>query len=133
MDLDFNMAYALITETSKPWSITLSSAEAVGVVTGMFDMVLGGEGRFREAPCCHSVQGNGVPPLRYAEERRKIKEACIRAGMPLMIASASQAGGTPPAALATTVAQVIAEALADLVYVHAIAPGRSLLIYAPGP
>ena len=132
MDLDVNTAYALITGTSKPWGITLSSAEAVEIVTGMFDMALGGPGRFRETPCCHSVQGDGVPPLRFAEERCKIKDACIRAGMPLMIASAPQAGATSPAALAGTLVQVIAEALAGLVYVYAIAPGHPVA-FAPWP
>lgn len=132
LDLDVNTAYALITGTSKPWGITLGSEEAVRIVTGMFDMALGGEGRFRETPCCHSVQGDGVPPLRYAEERCKIKEACIRAGMPLMIASAPQAGATSPAALAGTLVQVIAEALAGLVYVHAISPGHPVA-FAPWP
>ncbi len=132
MDLDVNTAYALITGTSKPWGITLSSAEAVETIVGMFDMALGGEGRFRETPCCHSVQGDGVPPLRFAEERCKIKEASIRAGMPLMIASAPQAGATSPAALAGTLVQVIAEALAGLVYVHAISPGHPVA-FAPWP
>ena len=132
MDLDINTAYALITGTSKPWGITLGSEEAVKLVTGMFDMALGGEGRFRETPCCHSVQGDGVPPLRYAEERCKIKEASIRAGMPLMLASAPQAGATSPAALAGTLVQVIAEALAGLVYAHAIAPGHPVA-FAPWP
>ena len=132
MDLDINTAYALIAGTSKPWGITLGSADAVDAVTTMFDMALGGEGRFQDTPCCHSVQGAGVPPLRFAEERCKIKEACIRAGMPLMIASAPQAGATSPAALAGTLVQVIAEALAGLVYVHAMAPGHPVA-FAPWP
>ncbi len=130
--LDINTAYALISGTSKPWGITLGSAQNVETVVSMFDMVLGGEGRFKNAPCCHSVQGDGVPPLRFADERCKIKEASIRAGMPLMIASAPQAGATAPAALAGTLVQVIAEALAGLVYVHAIAPGHPVC-FAPWP
>ncbi len=132
MDLDINTAYALITGTSKPWGITLGSPEAVETVITMFDMALGGEGKFKETPCCHSVQGDGVPPLRFAEERCLIKEASIRAGMPLMIASAPQAGATSPAALAGTIVQVIAEAIAGLVYVHAVKPGHPVA-FAPWP
>ncbi len=132
MDLDINTAYALITGTSKPWGITLGSQESVEIVTDMFDMALGGSGRFRETPCCHSVQGDGVPPLRYAEERCKIKEASIRAGIPLMIASAPQAGATSPAALAGTLVQVIAEVLAGLVYAHAVVPGHPVA-FGPWP
>lgn len=130
--LDINTAYALISGTSKPWGITMGSVENVRLVTEMFDMALGGEGRFKKAPCCHSVQGDGVPPLRYAAERCAIKEASIRAGMPLMIASAPQAGATSPAALAGSLVQVIAEAIAGLVYVHAIAPGHPVA-FAPWP
>ena len=132
LDLDINTAYALITGTSKPWGITLASQESVAIVTDMFDMALGGAGRFRETPCCHSVQGDGVPPLRFAEERCKIKEASIRAGIPLMIASAPQAGATSPAALAGTLVQVIAEALAGLVYAHAVVPGHPVA-FGPWP
>jgi len=98
----------------------------------MFDLVLGGEGRFKKTPFSHSVQGDGVPPLRFAGDRCLVKEACIRAGMPLMIASAPQAGATAPAALAGTLVQVVAEALAGLVYVNAIAPGHPVT-FAPWP
>ncbi len=128
--LDINTAYALITGTSKPLGITLGSAKSVETVIAMFDTVLGGEGKFKQAPCAHSVQGDGVPPLRFAYERCLIKEACIRAGMPLMIASAPQAGATAPAALAGTLVQVTAEALAGLVYVNAVAPGHPVT-FAP--
>ncbi|MBT4518907.1 MAG: methyltransferase, partial [Halieaceae bacterium] len=101
-DLDINTAYALISGTSKPWGTTLGSAESVQQVVAMFDMVLGGEGRFRETPVCHSVQGDGIPPLRFAEDRCIIRDAAIRAGLPIMVASAPQAGTTSPAALAGT-------------------------------
>ena len=131
-DLDINTAYALMTGTTKPWGITVGSVENVERVVAMFDMALGGEGRFKKAPICHAVQGDGVPPLRYAEDRCLIKEAYIRAGMPLMIASAPQAGATAPAALAGTIVQVVAEALAGLVYVHAISPGHPVT-FAPWP
>jgi len=130
--LDINTAYALITGTTKPWGITLGSVENVRRVTEMFDLALGGDGRFKKTPCCHSVQGDGVPPLRYAQDRCVIKEASIHAGMPLMIASAPQAGATSPAALAGSLVQVVAEALAGLVYVHAIAPGHPVA-FAPWP
>ncbi len=129
-DLDINTAYALASGTTKPWGITIGSVENVDAVIALFDMVLGGEGRFKRAPCCHMVQGAGVPPLRYARERCLIKEAAIRSGMPIMIASAPQAGATAPAALAGTVVQVVAEVLAGLVYAEGIAPGHPMLFAA---
>jgi len=131
-DLDINTAYALINGTTKPWGLTFGTAENVDLVVSLFDMVLGGEGRFRKSPVCHSVQGDGVPPLRYAYERCLIKEASIRNGIPLMVASAPQAGATSPAALAGTVVQAVAEVLAGLVYVHAVSPGHPVT-FAPWP
>ncbi len=129
-DLDVNTAYALISGTTKPWGTTIGSVENVDAVIALFDMVLGGEGRFKRAPCCHMVQGAGVPPLRYARERCLIKEAAIRKGMPIMIASAPQAGATAPAALAGTVVQVVAEVLAGLMYADTVAPGHPMLFAA---
>lgn len=123
-ELDINTAYALATGTTKPWGITIGSPDNVREVTALFDMVLGGEGRFRRAPCAHMVQGAGVPPLRFAADRCLIKEEGIRQGFPIMVASAPQAGATSPAALAGTIVQVTAEVLAGLAYVNAVAPGH---------
>ncbi|MCP3689042.1 MAG: methyltransferase [Gammaproteobacteria bacterium] len=122
--LDINTAYALMTGTTKPWGISLGSIESIKNVTSMFDMALGGEGRFKKQPTCHMMQGAGVPPLRFSNDRLLIKEEAIRQGMPLMIASAPQAGATSPAALAGTIVQVVAEVLAGLTYANALAPGH---------
>ncbi|HCV19907.1 MAG TPA: methyltransferase [Gammaproteobacteria bacterium] len=130
--LDVNTAYALAAGTTKPWGITFSLPQSVAPVIELFEMARGRPGSFFAEPCCHSVQGAGVPPLQYAYDRCLIKEAVIRAGVPLMIASAPQAGATAPAALAGTMVQVVAEALAGLVYVQAIAPGHPIT-FAPWP
>jgi trimethylamine--corrinoid protein Co-methyltransferase len=130
LDLDINTAYALAAGTTKPWGITIGAPDNVDAVVALFDMVLGGEGRFATAPTCHMVQGAGVPPLRFAEERCLIKEAAIRHGLPLMIASAPQAGATAPAALAGTIVQVVAEVLAGLAYANAVAPGHPVAFAA---
>jgi trimethylamine--corrinoid protein Co-methyltransferase len=129
-DLDINTAYALATGTTKPWGITIGSPDNVTAVVALFDMVLGGEGRFASAPTCHMVQGAGVPPLRFAEDRCLIKEAAIRQGLPIMIASAPQAGATAPAALAGAIVQVVAEILAGLAYANAVAPGHPVAFAA---
>jgi len=130
--LDINTAYALATGTTKPWGITIGAPENVAEVVALFDMVMGAEGSFKRTPTAHMIQGAGVPPLRFAEDRCRIKEAAIRHGFPIMIASAPQAGATAPAALAGTIVQVVAEALAGLVYVNAIAPGHPVC-FAPWP
>jgi trimethylamine--corrinoid protein Co-methyltransferase len=131
-ELDINTAYALAAGTTKPWGITIGAPDNVTAVVALFDLVLGGEGRFAATPTCHMVQGAGVPPLRFAEERCLIKEAAIRHGLPLMIASAPQAGATAPAALAGTIVQVVAEILAGLAYANAVAPGHPVA-FAPWP
>jgi trimethylamine--corrinoid protein Co-methyltransferase len=52
--------------------------------------------------------------------------------MPVLLLPAGQAGATSPAALAGAVVQEVAEALAGLVYVHAIRPGAPA-IFGPWP
>ncbi|MDA8578613.1 trimethylamine methyltransferase family protein [Rhodobacteraceae bacterium] len=128
--LDINTAYALLRGTTMPLGITLGSVENVQNVTRMFDMALGREGQFYDTPIAHMVQGAGVPPLRYAYERCIIKEEAIRQGFPIMIASAPQAGATSPAALAGSVVQSTAEALAGIVYANTVRPGCPLTFAA---
>lgn len=130
--LDINTAYALVRGTTMPLGITIGSVENVRAVTALFDMALGGEGRFGRTPIAHMVQGAGVPPLRFAYERCIIKEEGIRQGFPIMIASAPQAGATSPAALAGSVVQVTAESLAGIVYANAVRPACPLA-FAPWP
>lgn len=130
--LDINTAYALIRGTTMPLGITIGSVANVRAVTALFDIALGGEGRFARTPIAHMVQGAGVPPLRFAYERCIIKEEAIRQGFPVMIASAPQAGATSPAALAGSVVQVTAESLAGIVYADAVRPGCPLA-FAPWP
>ena len=98
-DLDINTAYALVTGTTKPWGITIGAPENVPEVVALLDMALGEEGAFARAPCCHMIQGAGVPPLRFAEDRCLIMEQALRCSMPIVIASTPQSGATAPAAL----------------------------------
>jgi len=65
-----------------------------------------------------------VPPMRFAHESCLAMEHCIAAGMPVLLLSAGQAGATAPAPIATAIVQAVAECLAGVVYVNAIAPGH---------
>ena len=56
----------------------------------------------------------------------------MRAGMPVLLLAAGQAGATSPAALAGAVVQEVAEVLAGLVYVNLISPGHPA-IFGPWP
>lgn len=51
-------------------------------------------------------------------------ESCIRGGMPVLLLSAGQAGATAPAPIALAIVQAVAECLAGVVYVNAMAPGH---------
>ncbi len=127
LDLDVNTAYAVMTGTAKPSGLGIISAENVPAVIAMFDAALGGEGMFRKRPFAHVNVYHVVPPLRFAEEACRTLEAVVRAGVPILIGSAGQAGATSPAALAGTVVQTMAEALAGLVYANLISPGHPVL------
>ena len=65
-----------------------------------------------------------VPPLRFATESCEVMEEAVKAGMPVLLLSAGQAGATAPASIAGAVAQAVAEVLAGLVYVNAMVPGH---------
>ena len=61
--------------------------------------------------------------MKFAEESCITMEACIRAGMPMLLLSAGQAGATAPAPIALAIVQAMAEVLAGVVYANAITPG----------
>jgi trimethylamine---corrinoid protein Co-methyltransferase len=65
-----------------------------------------------------------VPPMKFAEESCITMEHCVRAGMPVLLLSAGQAGATAPAPLALTIVQAVAECLSGVVYVNAMRPGH---------
>jgi trimethylamine--corrinoid protein Co-methyltransferase len=86
-------------------------------------MVAGGEGAWRAKPFVSNSNCFVVPPMKFAEESCITMEACIRAGMPMLLLSAGQAGATAPAPIALAIVQAVAECLAGVVYVNAIKPG----------
>lgn len=128
-DLDINTAFTCVKATRKPIGVSFDSAEHVAPVAQLFDMALGGGGRFKKQPFAMGIIVHVVPPLRFAEEGVDSMRAAIAAGMPLQICSAGQAGATSPAALAGALAQGLAESLAGLMIVDALAPGHPC-IYA---
>jgi trimethylamine--corrinoid protein Co-methyltransferase len=98
----------------------------------MLYMIAGGEKNFRERPFCH---GGGCPiisPLRYGEDNSEVCIESTRFGAPVWIVVAPQAGATAPAALAGTVVQVMAEALASLLMINLVVP-RYPVIVGPWP
>ena len=95
LDLDVNTAYAVVSGTAKPCGLSITEPDNVEPVMALFDMVAGGEGRFRERPFCHMSSCYIVPPLRFTEEACETLEAAVRAGIPEVSALGSGARGTP--------------------------------------
>ncbi len=122
--LDLNTVYACIKGTSKHIGTSFTEAEFVGPCLSLLHEVAGGEAAWRERPFVSNSNCFVVPPLRFATESCLVMEKVIRAGMPVLLLSAGQAGATAPASVAGAVAQAVAEVLAGLVYVNAIVPGH---------
>ena len=118
---DLNVAYALAVGTEKPCEMTFNSVNNIKPALALFDMVLGGEGRFAKRPF---VSFGGCPivsPLRFAKDNLDVLVETSKLG--LVNAIAPQAGATAPAALAGSLVQVTAEGLACLAIVNIINPG----------
>ena len=122
LELDLNTAYACLAGTTKHIGVSYVNGENCNAAMTMFDMVLGGAGKFRERPFCSISCCHVVPPMRFAMEACEALEAAARGGMCITLLSAAQAGATAPAALAGTICQALAESLAGLVFVHLINP-----------
>ena len=132
LELDINTAYTCLRATSKPIGVSFDSASHVAPVIQLFDLALGREGGFRKQPFCIVVLVHIVPPLCYAQEGVEIMREAIAAGMPLQMVSFGQAGATSPASLAGALTQGLAESLAGMMMVNALAPGHPA-VYALMP
>lgn len=126
-DLDVNTAYALIRNTTKPVGTAFTLGEHVAPIVEMFDMALGGAGRFRERPFCKAHISPVVSPMRYGEDAVEVTVACIEQGVPINSIIAAQSGATAPATLAGFLAQSLAETLAGLILVNVFAPGYPVI------
>ena len=127
-ELDVNTAYACAAGTAKHIGTSLTLGEHVGKLIEMFDVMLGGEGRFRARPF-HTVHATTiVSPLIFATDSSDVATAAARLGMPVLSLNAPQSGATAPAALAGALVQAVAEALAALVAVNLVVPGHPTVL-----
>ena len=120
---DINVFYALISATEKPLSMSFRHRGFIKPAIEMFDMVLGGEGRFLKKPFCVFGGCPIVSPLRFGEDNLEVMIETSRMGLVNDLAIAPQAGATAPAPLAGVLVQVTAETLACLCVVNLINPG----------
>ena len=123
-DMDINTIYASCSSTTKHVGTSISDPDHCPGIFDLCHMMAGGEDAWRARPFVSNSNCFVVPPMKFAQESCIAMEACIRAGMPVLLLSAGQAGATAPAPLALAIVQAVAECLAGVVYVNAIAPGH---------
>lgn len=126
-DLDVNTAYALLKGTRKPTGTSFTLGSHVDPIIDMFDMALGGEGKFARRPFCKAHISPVISPLRYGEDAVDVTLACIRRRVPINAIIAAQSGATAPAPLAGMLAQTTAETLAGLILVNLFEPGYPVI------
>ncbi len=124
LELDLNTVYACLSGTTKHVGTSFSEPHHVAPCMELIHQVAGGEDAWRARPFVSNTNCFVVPPMKFAEESCVAMEHCIRAGMPILLLSAGQAGATAPAPIALAIVQAVAECLAGVVYVNAIAPGH---------
>ncbi|MBC6406191.1 MAG: trimethylamine methyltransferase family protein [Rhodospirillales bacterium] len=131
-DMDLNTAYACLMGTSKHVSVSVSEPQNVRQLTELCYRIAGSEEAFRARPFLTVMVCHVVPPMRFAEEALDTLERAIRAGFPVQLISAGQAGATSPATIAGSLVQAVAETLAGLVFARLVDPNVAA-IFGPKP
>ncbi|MCW3783176.1 trimethylamine methyltransferase family protein [Defluviimonas salinarum] len=124
LEMDLNTIYACVSATTKHIGTSFSDPSHVEPCMGLIHRLAGGEEAWRARPFISNSNCFVVPPMKFAEESCVAMEHCIRAGMPVLLLSAGQAGATAPAPIALAIVQAVAECLAGVVYVNAMKPGH---------
>ncbi|MBX2884802.1 MAG: trimethylamine methyltransferase family protein [Granulosicoccus sp.] len=127
LDLDLNTAYALVSGTTKPVGTSFFIADHVEPVVQLFDMAMGGEGKFTQRPFCKAHISPVISPLRYGEDAVEVTLACMSHGMPINNIVAAQSGATSPATIAGMLTSTLAETLAALLMVNVFQPGYPMI------
>ncbi len=127
-EMDFNTCYAAVMGTSKHVGTSWGEPEFMAASLEMLHLIAGSEAKWRARPFVSQSNCFVVPPLRFAPEACRCLEVAVRAGMPVFLVSAGQAGATSPAAIAGSLVQEIAECLAGLVYVNAVQKGAPAIM-----
>ncbi|MEL6219132.1 MAG: trimethylamine methyltransferase family protein, partial [Pseudomonadota bacterium] len=122
--LDINTVYACVRGTSKHIGTSFVEDTHLPNCFELLYALAGSEEAYRARPFVSNSNCFVVPPMKFATESCKVMEACIRGGMPVLLLSAGQAGATAPAPIAGAIVQAVAECLAGVVYVNAMAPGH---------
>jgi len=128
LSCDINTAYVSAAGTNKHTALTFADASHVQPTLEMLYMIAGGKQKFHDRPFAH---GGGCPvisPLRYGQDNSEVCVESIKFGAPVWVVVAPQAGATAPAALAGSVVQSVAEALAGLLMIDVVEPGFPVIV-----
>jgi len=128
LECDINTAYASLAGTNKHTALTFSDASHIQPTLNMLYLIAGGEDNFRKRPFCHGGGCAILSPLQYGEDNAEVCLESTKFGSPVWVVVAPQAGATAPAALAGTVVQVVAEALAGLLLIDMVSPGYPVIV-----
>ena len=123
-DMDLNSIYACVAGTKKHIGVSFTDPDYVDDGFELLHMIAGGEANWRARPFISNSNCFVVPPMKFATESCKVMEKVIAGGMPVLLLSAGMAGATAPSTVAGAIVQAVAECLAGVVYVNAIAPGH---------
>lgn len=123
-EMDLNTVFATSSGTTKHIGTSFVEPSHVPGCIDMLHMIAGGEEAWRARPFMSNSNCFVVPPMKFATESCEVMEACIRAGMPVLLLSAGMAGATAPPTVAGAIVQAVAECLAGMVYVNAMVPGH---------
>ncbi len=126
-DIDFNIAYASLAGTNKHVELGFAKGENLERTLPLIHMIAGGEKKYLERPFCSAFGCPVVSPLTYGEDNATTCVAGIKLNSPVNLIIGPQAGSTAPAALAGTLVQVVAEALAATLLVNLVKPGHPVV------
>lgn len=128
LSCDINTAYVSAAGTNKHLELTFANASHVQPTLEMLYMISGSKKKYQERPFAN---GGGCPvtsPLRYGRHNSEVCVESIKLGSPIWVVVAPQAGATAPAALAGSVVQAVAEALAGLLMIEMVEPGFPVIV-----
>ena len=128
--IDVNTFYACLAATNKHVMGGCYFPEKVDEIKRMGAIIAGSEAAFLARPFLSLNLGYVVSPLRFAAETTETLTAAVRAGIPVSLVSAAQAGATAPASLVGALVQTVAEELAGITYVQRLRPGHPTLMGA---
>ncbi|WP_299965518.1 trimethylamine methyltransferase family protein [uncultured Roseobacter sp.] len=124
LEMDLNCIYACCAGTTKHIGTAFTDPSYVAEGMEMLHMIAGGEAAWRARPFVSNSNCFVVPPMKFATESCQVMEACVDAGMPVLLLSAGMSGATAPPTIAGAIVQSVAECLAGLVYVNTLSPGH---------